>query len=228
MCAFATVFGVMMMDILGANHDVLLVGAQQSTSDQQRVLKDLKRKAEERHQTCSQSHHICDKECKDIQKDKEIEVKKLETTSDPGYNISFDNIDLRQERRHMSVNNQAEDIHWVNHRATFNRVSNNWLSSKPPPDITEIPNIQFLPGLKDHKKHRHNLIVLVSRILVKHLKEFEFLQEVCITHIPHQYTKEMSKKSDQVHYTMYYFEFSCQTQFTSIVVTCYIVRTQTI
>jgi hypothetical protein len=128
------------MDILGANHDVLLVGARQSISDQQRVLKDLERKAEERHQTCSQSHHICDKECKDMQKDKEIEVKKLETTFDPGYNISFDNIDFRQERRRMSVNNQAKDIHWVNHRATFNSVQ-----QLPPPEITEIPNIQFLP-----------------------------------------------------------------------------------
>ena len=193
------------MDILGTNHDVLLVGVQQSISDQQRVLKDLKIKAEERHQTCSQSHHICDKECKYMRKGEEIEVKKLETTSHPGYNISFDNIDFRKGRRHMSVNNQTKDIHWVNHRATFNRVSNNWLSSKPAPDITEIPNMQFLPDLKDHKKQRHNLIVLVSRILVNHLKEFKFLQEVCISHIPHQYTKEMSKKSDQVHYyTMHY------------------------
>ena len=79
--------------------------------------------------------------------------------------------------------------HWVNHKIVINRVSGINLA---------VPNITFLPSVKDQQLQRLNYIVLVSRILVDHLKCFGMLKDVCVRHIPHKYSKEMATKSDDI------------------------------
>ena len=41
--------------------------------------------------------------------------------------ISYDNIDIRRERKHIYMKDQNLHVylHWVNHRLTFNRVAGN-------------------------------------------------------------------------------------------------------
>ena len=109
----------------------------------------------------------------------------------------FDNIDGKLERRHMSKDKQNLDYHWVNHKIVINRVSGTNLDSSPR-DLLAVPNITFLPSVKDQQLQRHNYIVLVSRILVDHLKCFGMLKDVCVRHIPHKYSKEMASKSESV------------------------------
>ena len=47
----------------------------------------------------------------------------------PCDNISYDNIDIRRERKHISMKDQNLYLHWVNHRLTFNRVAGDHLST---------------------------------------------------------------------------------------------------
>ena len=114
-----------------------------------------------------------------------------------GFAVAFDNIDGRRERKHMIKDNQNLDFHWVNHKIIMNRVSGNGLDTSKR-DIRGMSNIQFLPTVQDQKHQRHNYIVLVSRIIVEHLECFSFLNDVCIFHIPHKYSKEMANKSETV------------------------------
>ena len=117
----------------------------------------------------------------------------------PGYAIVFDNIDFEMKRKEMTMVNQNKDVHWVNHQIVFNRVSGNQLEwEQPNEEITKVPNIKFLPSVKDYQHQRHNYIVLVSRILVSYFDIFSPLKEVCIQHIKHKYVKEMAAKSTKV------------------------------
>lgn len=80
-----------------------------------------------------------------------------------------------------------------------NRVSGALLDSKQPKaNLQELSNLKFLPTIEDQQKQRSNYIILTSRILVQYFDALEPLKEACIYHIPHKYTKEMSRKSNKV------------------------------
>ena len=81
-----------------------------------------------------------------------------------------------------------------------NRVGGNHLSSnKPVADLADIPNGAFLPDKSDHFQQRLNYIILVQRIITKEIDCLKFLSSVVLKHIPHRYSKELSKKADMVH-----------------------------
>ena len=84
-----------------------------------------------------------------------------------------------------------------------NRVLGNTLSKQSPKkNLVDVSNMAFLPSAKDQFKQRYNYTVFVTWMLVEYFKAFEPLKDVCIQHIPHTYTKEMSEPS--VKGTCYY------------------------
>ena len=94
---------------------------------------------------------------------------------------------------------QNKDIHWVNHIMIENRVSGNHLSSEgQKANVHDVPNIQFLPNIVDQRQHRYDYVVLVSRILLNYFDAFAKFKDVCVQHIQHKCSKEMSLKSDKV------------------------------
>lgn len=124
---------------------------------------------------------------------------KFGPSSHPGFSIPFDNIDVTIGRRHMTIAHQNQDCHWVNHIYVQNRVSGNYLpASGCSQDIDKLDNIDILVSSQDEKKQKFEYGILVSRFLVEHFKQFEFLKKVCILHITHRYTKEMGTKSVKV------------------------------
>ena len=117
----------------------------------------------------------------------------------PGFTIAFDNIDLEINRKNMTMSQQNRDIHWVNHKMFVNRVSgNSFPADGPRCDLSTVQNSNFLPSVIDQQRQRFNYIILVSRILVQYFDAYEPLRDVCIQHIPHKYSKEMSEQSTKV------------------------------
>jgi hypothetical protein len=126
------------------------------------------------------------------------ELKEQQRNCHPGFVIPFDNINFHLARRNMTMTEQNKDVHWVNHAMVENRVSGNHLSTEKEKDILDIPNLQFLPSVDDQRRQRVNYIVLVSRMLVDYFEAFAVFKDVCVRHIPHKYSKEMSVKSSKV------------------------------
>lgn len=121
----------------------------------------------------------------------------VEGTLNGTFKIVLDNIDLRITTRDMTCDRQNKDIHWVNHNAVKNRVTpgNN---KRVQLDLSLLDYCQLLPSAADHEKLRKDFTHLVSRVLVEHLPCMQFLQTVCLQHIPHQYSNEMAQKSEKV------------------------------
>ena len=132
-------------------------------------------------------------QAKVISNPEEFKLEHIERT----FKIMLDNIDLRITTRDMTPDRQNKDIHWVNHSAVKNHVT---LGSRKREQIELSPldNCQLLPAAADHEKLRRDFTYLGSRVLVEHLPCMEVLQSVCIKHIPHQFSKEMAKKTEKV------------------------------
>lgn len=113
--------------------------------------------------------------------------------SHPGFDISFDDLDIQLQRKNMSMESQNRDYHWVNQEMIENRGSGAHLKSKGPQ-----ANLKFLPTLDDQQRQRSNYIILTSRILVNYFDVLGPLKDACILHIPHKYTNEMAQKSKKV------------------------------
>lgn len=117
----------------------------------------------------------------------------------PGFIVTFDNIDMHLNRRNMTMTQQNKDVHWINHEMIENRVSGNHLPSEgQSAEILDVPNANFFPSVDDQRKQRDSYLVLVSCILVDYCDCFSIFKKVCIGHIPHKYTKEMSTPSNKV------------------------------
>ena len=118
---------------------------------------------------------------------------------DKGRKLVFDNFDFKQHVHNMTEDHQNVDVHWVSHVAVENRVSGNHLSREKPctDDLLQLENGLCLPSRREHHFQRENYITLAERAIVE-LPCLEFLKPVTCKHIPHQYRKEMSEKSEIV------------------------------
>ena len=109
--------------------------------------------------------------------------------SHPGFDISFEDLDIQLQRKNMSMESQNRDYHWVGAHLK---------SKRPQANLEEVSNLKFLPTLDDQQRQRSNYIILTSRILVNYFDVLAPLKDACILHIPHKYTNEMAQKSKKV------------------------------
>ena len=186
------------LDGLGQNHDLDLTEAKEKISNENKFVQ----RAEERYKEALMkhtSHNQCSPDCYDELKAAMRNKKELKKAAHPGFVISFDNLDIHLQRKNMTMESQNRDFHWVNHQMVENRVSGNTLdSSKPRANILDVDNIKFLPTLNDQYNQRLNYTILCSRILVSYFDVLAPLSDVCIQHIPHKYSKELSQKTKKV------------------------------
>lgn len=87
----------------------------------------------------------------------------------------------------MTETHQNEDEHWVSVMITENRISGNHLSDvQPPPEaILSLQNNCCIPNEKEHRLQIDNYAALVERMITKHIPCLQFLEDVCVKHIPH-------------------------------------------
>ena len=120
-------------------------------------------------------------------------------TPDCGRKITFDNIDYHQNVHHMTEDNQNIDKHYVTYMSTENRVSGNHLSDQTRVGgIEEMENGKCIPSTNDNEKQRLNYIVLMERVITTNIPCLNFLSDICSIHIPHKYSAEMKKKTNNV------------------------------
>ena len=77
------------------------------------------------------------------------------------------------------------------------RIDFSKLSTSPPPPGRSVYDI--LPTTLDYQTLKDNFTILVARILVEHIPYFgEDFKGLVPSHISHQYSSEMAKRSEVV------------------------------
>ncbi len=109
----------------------------------------------------------------------------------------FDNIDLTVRPRRSTEKRQSLSLHNVNAFAVKDRINYSTFSSTR--ERKEDYLYSILPNDEDYQSLKERFIIHVSRIIVKYMHFFkEDFQYLIQWHIPHQFSKEMSKKSEVV------------------------------
>ena len=62
----------------------------------------------------------------------------------------------------------------------------------------DLESSTFIPSPDEHAQLKDEFVILVLRILTKHCKYFQQFANIVPAHIPHQYSKEMSRQSQVV------------------------------
>lgn len=132
-----------------------------------------------------------------------LEIENNVSTHHVTYKIVGDNLDKNVYSRYMRVKKYRTKSHNMFHSfAVADRIDTNafvddhQLLCLPSPDM---PAKSFLPSLEDDVMLKKNIVTLISRILIQHIPFFKLcFDDLVPSHIAHEYTKEMSRKSDVV------------------------------
>ncbi|XP_066263234.1 uncharacterized protein [Branchiostoma lanceolatum] len=115
------------------------------------------------------------------------------------YGITFDNVNFYVKAHHQTNSKHNTMLNWTHHVAVQDRITPHHLrntgSTKPLPDLNLD---EVLPTHLDQQHMRREYVVIATRVIPRHLKEFEIFKDVVVAHIPHQYSKEMAEKSTEV------------------------------
>ena len=126
-----------------------------------------------------------------------------------GYKIVGDNVDGKIKPRFMRSDNQSREFHYFHQYGIRDRIDFSHLSETPPSIDPDAPLNQLIPTTEDDKALLANFRVLVTRTLVQHLHFFySNFRDVIASHIPHEYSKEMAKKSEIVSVILHYLNTS--------------------
>ena len=113
--------------------------------------------------------------------------------------IVGDNIDFEIHARMQSKDHSNQSIHWTHQYAGKDRVIDRMLETRHHQKaVCDIQLAELLPDENTCARLQKRWAVLVSRVVTSYLKEFKFLQREVVRHIPHQYSHQMSQKSDIV------------------------------
>ena len=108
-----------------------------------------------------------------------------------------DNVDKKRRVRDVRSDHQGKTLHMFSILAARSRL--------PPIDlprtgqVADITSLQwhtFLPNQEEIVAVRKNLTILVSRVLVKHLKDLTPFSKCVPQHIMHQHSQEMFERSE--------------------------------
>eukprot|EP00794_Sanderia_malayensis_P002674 gene2674-3093_t len=114
-----------------------------------------------------------------------------------GQKITIDNVDYRQEVHHMTQDHQTVDNHYLSVCATKNWISGNHLSPVAKEDALKNPEFgKCIRNSMDQAIQRLNYIVLVEKMLAKHVPCLKQFQDVITKHIPHLYSDVASSETE--------------------------------
>lgn len=116
----------------------------------------------------------------------------------PTYKLVGDNIDKNVRPREMRSDNQTRSLHYFHTYALRDRLDLSDVSNKAP--ATDIAHMQveaLLPSASDKATMIKHFSILIARVLSKYIPYFEKLK--CLErHIRHEFSNQMSKKSEVV------------------------------
>lgn len=118
------------------------------------------------------------------------------TVKIPTFKIVGDNIDKSIRPREETSDNHLQSLHYFHSYAVLDRCDMSALEDDPSAFHANIADVScVLPTDDDNATLRHNLTIIVARILREHLLFFKDNVSSISRHILHSHSKEMSQKS---------------------------------
>lgn len=120
-----------------------------------------------------------------------------------GFRIVGDNLDKNVKPRNHRIDHGTTSLHFFNLVALRDRIDLSDVSDDPSTYLrTPVDNLELnilLPSNLDYEELISSYEVLMSRVLVAKVPYFaRTFDDVVVKHISHEYSREMSKKTEAV------------------------------
>eukprot|EP00794_Sanderia_malayensis_P013248 gene13248-biopygen10567 len=123
----------------------------------------------------------------------------LQTRSCPtSFRLVGDNCDIRTKKRITNRLSTGEDMHLYILVAMQNRIKGDAKSEFGRRKDQVLCPSKFVPSVDDNLKLRQDFRNIVGNILIKYIKELDWMRKYVPTHIAHEYSKFTKKKSSVV------------------------------
>ena len=110
-----------------------------------------------------------------------------------------DNLDKEVVPREMRSDYQKRSLHYFHAYAVKDRIDLSEVSDqKVQPDLQSIQLTELLPTGDDEDILRRNFTILICRVLIKHMQYFAPFNKAIDKHIQHDFSSQMSQKSEVV------------------------------
>ena len=108
-----------------------------------------------------------------------------------------DNLDKKRGVRDARSDHSGQMIHMYSTLVAHSRLpALDLCQTGQIADLSTIPWKSFLPSEDDVAHVKSNLVILVARVLTQYIKELAPLSRSVPQHIAHQYTEQMSRRSE--------------------------------
>ena len=131
----------------------------------------------------------------------EVSAEKKPDTTWNGFKVVGDNWDKRVNPRHQTMEQKVQDHHAFQYLAVKDRVNLSAFLDSAEPRTTPLSDEHvkvMIVDAQDCEKIEENFCVLIARVLTQYMPEFEEFSSFIPSHIQHQYSHEMSCKSEIV------------------------------
>ena len=116
-----------------------------------------------------------------------------------GYSVGWDNLQIEVYRKHQTSEKKNKFLMRALTFAVKHRLPSLHLRDERTVNAVDIDPVHFLPTVMDYEEFlRPRLSVIVSRILARHIAYLNPLQKQVEEFIPHEYVKEMTRKTTVV------------------------------
>ncbi|KAK3102767.1 hypothetical protein FSP39_013804 [Pinctada imbricata] len=117
----------------------------------------------------------------------------------PGFTLCWDNVGKKVTTRHPTAESKNTYINMALGYVAVNRISTtglDWRENETLIKATDLPSSTFVPNSEDFQTLRKRMIVIVGRIIARHISWFNsHFEDNVVRHILHIYTFESSQRS---------------------------------
>jgi hypothetical protein len=117
-----------------------------------------------------------------------------------GYSITYDNVQFQARRKVTTKNNKGEFHIMALAFAAKDRVDGNLqlTGTNTTSPACSLPAETFLPIVSDVDNIKNYMAIILKRVAVRYLPSLHHLQRSVTKHVEHEYSTDMTKKSDTV------------------------------
>lgn len=151
------------------------------------------------HQGLVMSHDQYIKYLEELAKNYDEDVMAWLKDKNSSIKLAGDNIDRRIIARDQRKDNTNKEFHWFLVMAFKERINSNHLpNERSICNLKELPLSEFLLNQEECHQLTSDFSILLLRVVCKHMPFFHPYIKYVPKHILHEYTNEMSKKSEAV------------------------------
>ncbi len=124
--------------------------------------------------------------------------RRLQFSPQKSFSLGWDNVQVESRRKHQGLSGSNKFLMWAMCYSVVHRLPSLHLNSDMGILAAEVQPSKLLPSPIDWGDLRLRQVVIVQRILTRHMDAFQELKGTVPKHVPHMHSAEMANRSEVI------------------------------